>query len=52
MTAERIATLIQAIDEQPDTRIPGQRRFELRAKAHAEGVDVPDGLLGQLEAMA
>ncbi|MDD9877881.1 MAG: Ldh family oxidoreductase [Magnetovibrio sp.] len=52
VTAERIATLIQAIDEQPDTRIPGQRRFELRAKAHAEGVDVPDGLLGQLEAMA
>ena len=52
VAAERIATLIGAIDAQPDTRLPGARRFDLRAKAKADGVEVGDGLLGELETLA
>jgi len=52
VVSERIATLMGAIDEQPDTRLPGRRRFELRAKAQAEGVEVNDDLLAKLDSLA
>jgi (2R)-3-sulfolactate dehydrogenase (NADP+) len=44
----RIGTLMQAITDQPGTRLPGQRRLDNRAKAEADGVEFPDELLENL----
>jgi (2R)-3-sulfolactate dehydrogenase (NADP+) len=49
---ERIGTLIGAIAEQDGAWIPGADRWANRAKAQAEGVEVPDGLLDDLAARA
>jgi (2R)-3-sulfolactate dehydrogenase (NADP+) len=38
--AERMRLLTHAIEEQPGTRLPGMRRYGLRAKARAEGIEV------------
>lgn len=38
--AERMRTLAHAIEEQPGTRLPGMRRYALRARARAEGIVV------------
>ncbi|HEV2509788.1 Ldh family oxidoreductase [Bosea sp. (in: a-proteobacteria)] len=38
--AERMKLLTHAIEEQPGTRLPGMRRYGLRAKARAEGIEV------------
>ncbi|MGE7467863.1 Ldh family oxidoreductase [Bosea sp. NPDC003192] len=38
--AERMKLLTHAIEEQPGTRLPGMRRYALRAKARAEGIEV------------
>jgi len=46
---DRAEVLMAAILEQPGTRLPGQRRLEVRAKSHAEGVDIPDKLLADLD---
>lgn len=45
---DRIEALMSAITDQPDTRLPGQRRLDNRAKAEAGGVDIPDDLLENL----
>jgi (2R)-3-sulfolactate dehydrogenase (NADP+) len=50
--AERMETLMTAITDQPGTRLPGARRFDLRAKAEADGVDIPDALLDDLRRRA
>lgn len=50
--AARLETLIGAIERQPGTRLPGQRRFALRARAEAEGIDIPPGLLDEIERAA
>ncbi len=42
---ERMRVLAHAIEEQEGTRLPGVRRLTLRAKARAEGIDMPDELL-------
>jgi len=47
-----MAALMTAYTDQPGTRVPGARRFELRAKAQAEGVNVDDALLKDLDARA
>lgn len=47
---ERLAVLIEAILEQPGTRLPGARRAGIREIAAHEGVDIPDALLDQLKA--
>ena len=49
---ERIGTLIGAVADQDGAWIPGADRWANRAKANAEGVEVPDGLLGDLEKRA
>ena len=36
--------LVEAIESQPGARLPGMRRLAARAKAAADGVDVPDSL--------
>ena len=45
----RMAALMTAYMDQPGTRLPGARRHENRAKAEAEGVDIPDALIASLE---
>ena len=42
---ERMRVLAHAIEEQEGTRLPGVRRLTLRAKARAEGIDMPEELL-------
>ncbi|ODT54750.1 MAG: sulfolactate dehydrogenase [Methylobacterium sp. SCN 67-24] len=37
---ERMKLLAHMIEEQPGTRLPGMRRYGLRAKARAEGIEV------------
>ncbi len=49
---ERIGTLITAITDQDGAWLPGVDRWANRAKSQAEGVDVPDNLLADLEARA
>lgn len=49
---ERIETLVAAMLIDPDVRLPGQRRDALAQKAKADGIDVPDALLNQLEELA
>lgn len=39
---ERMATLAQAIGDQDGARLPGQRRYALRAKAREQGMPIPD----------
>lgn len=42
---ERIETLLSAIAAQEGTRLPGQRRYQIRAERKAVGVDVPEDLM-------
>lgn len=49
--ASRLEDLIGAIEEQPGTRLPGQRRFALRAKAEADGITIPHALNEELMAL-
>ena len=50
--AARVGELAKAILAQPGTRLPGERRLRLRAKAEAEGVKVPQQLLADLRRRA
>lgn len=45
---ERLGALMEAILDQPGTRLPGARRIGIRDDSHNMGVNVPDGLLAQL----
>jgi (2R)-3-sulfolactate dehydrogenase (NADP+) len=42
--ADRLEVLLSAVNDQPGTRLPGDRRYDLRRKAEADGVDIPDKL--------
>ena len=46
----RFAALASAIEAQPGARLPGSRRLAARDKAKAEGLNVPDSLLAEIEA--
>jgi (2R)-3-sulfolactate dehydrogenase (NADP+) len=50
--AVRVGELAKAILDQPGTRLPGERRLRLRAKAEAEGIKVPPELLADLQRRA
>ncbi|MEE8270939.1 MAG: Ldh family oxidoreductase [Alphaproteobacteria bacterium] len=50
--ARRVETLVAAILDQPGTRLPGARRFALRAAAERDGITVPDALYRQIAARA
>ncbi|GAB3465304.1 Ldh family oxidoreductase [Massilia terrae] len=50
--SERVETLVAAMLVDPDVRLPGQRREALARKAEAEGIEVPDALIKQLEELA
>lgn len=47
--AARAEVLFQAMGAQAGVRLPGDRRFKLREKAKADGVEVPDALLAEIE---
>ena len=47
---ERFAVLAASIEGQPGARLPGSRRLAAREKARAEGLDVSDALLAEIEA--
>ncbi len=49
---DRVETLVAAMLEDPGVRLPGSRRAALAATAAAEGLQVPDALLAQLQALA
>ena len=49
--ATRLEDLLAAIEEQPGTRLPGQRRFALRAKAERDGIAIPRVLYERLLAL-
>lgn len=50
--AERIETLMTAMLEDAGVRLPGDRRHDLAARAQREGVEIPQTLLDQLQALA
>lgn len=50
--ADRLEVLLTAMLEQQGTRLPGARRFAIREKSHADGVEIPDKLLDGLEKRA
>jgi (2R)-3-sulfolactate dehydrogenase (NADP+) len=49
---ERVETLLNHIEQDPEIRLPGARRETLRAQAISEGVSVRDELLTQLRQLA
>jgi (2R)-3-sulfolactate dehydrogenase (NADP+) len=48
----RVEALIEAMLEDQDVRLPGQRRDDLAKASAGDGIEIPDALLGQLQAMA
>ena len=50
--ADRLETLVGAILAQDGTRIPGVRRFALRAEAERDGVTLPTALYDEITALA
>jgi len=48
----RVETLVEAMLVDEDVRLPGSRRYGLADQAALEGIEVPAGLLAQLEALA
>jgi (2R)-3-sulfolactate dehydrogenase (NADP+) len=49
--AERLETVIAAMQADPEVRLPGARRFAAQRAARA-GIEVPDDLLAQVEKLA
>ena len=49
---DRVEVLLTAIEEQEGTRLPGARRLSARARATADGVDVPEKLLAEIRRRA
>ena len=48
---DRVESIIAAMLEDPEVRLPGAKRFSAQKKA-AEGIEVPDDLLRKIEALA
>ena len=49
--ADRLEDLLEAIQDQPGTRLPGMRRIELREAAAQDGVELPQDLYDELQAL-
>jgi (2R)-3-sulfolactate dehydrogenase (NADP+) len=47
----RFNVLAVALESQHDARLPGARRLQLRAKAKAEGLVIPEKLFEEIEAI-
>ncbi len=48
----RIEVLLQAVLEQPGTRLPGARRFDIRQATEQTGIEIPDDLFDWMETAA
>lgn len=48
----RVEALIEVMLQDAEVRLPGQRRLQLAESAARDGVEIPDALLGQLQALA
>ncbi len=49
--AQRIGVLLDAIGDEPEVRLPGERRLALRARAAREGLTVPGELHAAIRAL-
>lgn len=50
--ANRVEVLLAAILEQPGTRLPGQRRYDNRAVAERDGIEISDEMINDLKKRA
>jgi len=49
---ERVETVVSTMLADPEVRLPGARRFASEKSARAQGIDIPDELLAQIEKLA
>ena len=49
---ERVEDLVEAMQQEPGVRLPGERRHKLAQEAAREGIEISDALLTQLRALA
>jgi (2R)-3-sulfolactate dehydrogenase (NADP+) len=49
---ERVQTLLDHMAQDPEVRLPGARRQELRAQAETQGVQVRNDLLAKLQQLS
>jgi (2R)-3-sulfolactate dehydrogenase (NADP+) len=49
---ERLATLAATIEAEPGARLPGSRRLHERRLAHERGLEIPQALLDEIEALS
>lgn len=50
--AERMSTLVEAIESEPGARLPGTSRLAARARAKAEGIAIPKPIHSEILALA
>ncbi len=48
----RVESLVETMLQDADVRLPGQRRLGLAQAAIGDGIEIPDALFGQLQALA
>ena len=46
---ERVQTVVDTMLADPEVRLPGARRFAAEKAARAQGIEVPDELIAQIE---
>jgi len=49
---ERVEALIAAMSEEPEVRLPGERRLRNRQQAQRDGVRIPDDLMAKIRDLA
>jgi len=47
-----VETVVRTMLADPEVRLPGARRFAAEKSARAQGIDIPDELLAQIEKLA
>jgi (2R)-3-sulfolactate dehydrogenase (NADP+) len=50
--SERVEAVVAAMQADPEVRLPGARRFASERSSRKNGIEVPDELLAQIEALA
>jgi (2R)-3-sulfolactate dehydrogenase (NADP+) len=46
---ERVETVVSTMQADPEVRLPGARRFAAEKSSHAQGIEIADELLAQIE---
>ena len=49
---ERVETVVNTMLADPEVRLPGARRFAAEKTARAQGLEIPEDLLAQIEKLA